>query len=214
MWKKWLKNNWKRWFVITACIIFIVDRQVWHRVQFDPMTTWLVAVIAFFLIFPSPQVIFPYVKRFKIWEVEIELKEDIKMLEKEVEKAQDVGVNNTSFEATGNVSAEVEDVLRESSRNPRAALLLPSTKLESQIKKRLADAGVKSSRPLAALPASDLGVKSGIFPPEFISALRDFWSVRNRIAHGEAFDVNDNTILSLISLGTELLKVISTEKTS
>ena len=50
----------------------------------------------------------------------------------------------------------------------------------------------------------DLGVSKGIFPQEFLPAFRDFWAVRNRVAHGAAFDVDDSYILSLISLGTQL----------
>lgn len=213
--KKWLKSNWKRLLILVASITFILDRQIWHKIQFDVVTIWLVIVIALFLFFPNPQIIFPYVKRIKLWEVEIELKEQIRELEKEVVKAQDASTNEIVPGTPGNISSEVKEVLSGSARNPRAALLLLSTKIESDIKERLKDAGVTLSRPYTtASQAVETGVKAGIFTREFSSAFRDFWTVRNRIAHGEAFDVNDNTILSLISLGTDLLKVISTEKTS
>ena len=213
--EKWAKNNWKRWLIIAVCIVFILEHQIWHRIQFDPVSIWLGVILAFFLMFPSPQVIFPYVKRFRVWEVEIELKEQIRELEKEIVKAQDASTNEAVPGTPGHISSEVEEVLSESGKNPRAALLLLSTKIESEIKERLKDAGVTLSRRFAtASEAVETGVKADIFTREFASAFRDFWTVRNRIAHGEAFDVNDNTILSLISLGTELLKVISTEKPS
>jgi hypothetical protein len=209
--RNWLKKIWKRWLVIIALLILIADRQIWHKIQFDAVTISLVVVIALFLLFPNPQIIFPYVKRIKLWEVEIELKEQIRELEKEVVKAQDASANETAAGTPRNIPSEVEEVLSESAKNPRAALLLLSTKIESEIKERIKDAGVKLSRPNAtASQAVETGVKAGIFTLEFSSAFRDFWTVRNRIVHGEAFDVNDNTILSLISLGTELLKVIST----
>ncbi len=213
--KKWLKTNWRRLLILIASITFLLDRQIWHKIQFDAVTIWLVVFIALFLLFPNPQIVFPYVKRIKLWEVEIELKEQIRELEKEVVKAQDASVDETATGTPRNIPSEVEEVLSESGKNPRAALLLLSAKIESEIKERLKDAGVTLNRRFATAPgAVDAGVKAGIFTHEFSSAFRDFWTVRNRIAHGEAFDVNDNTILSLISLGTELLKVISTEKTS
>jgi hypothetical protein len=215
MWKKWLKSNWRRLLIVVASFVFILDRQIWHKIQFDAVTIGLIVVIALFLLFPNPQIIFPYVKRIKLWEVEIELKEQIRELEKEVVKAQDASANEAVPGTPGRISSEVEEVLSESGKNPRAALLLLSAKIEREVKERLRDAGVTLSRRNAtASLAVDAGVKTGIFTREFASAFRDFWTVRNRIAHGEAFDVNDNTILSLISLGTELLKVISTEKTS
>ena len=145
----------------------------------------------------------------------MKLKEQIRELEKEVVKAQDASTNEAVSGTPRNIPLEVEEVLSESGKNPRAALLLLSTKIESEIKARLKDAGVTLSRQYAtASQAVETGVKAGIFTREFSSAFRDFWTVRNRIVHGEAFEVNDNTILSLISLGTELLKVISNEKSS
>ncbi|MCK4394689.1 hypothetical protein KAX17_17445, partial [Candidatus Bipolaricaulota bacterium] len=52
-------------------------------------------------------------------------------------------------------------------------------------------------------------VRERVFPEEFLSAFRDFWAVRNQVAHGAAFDVPDSYILSLVSLGTELLKALT-----
>src|SRR6266849_4092445 len=60
--------------------------------------------------------------------------------------------------------------------------------------------------------AIEIGIEKGLFPPSAISAYHDFMGLRNKIAHDYAFQVDNATILSLISLGTELLKVLSTEK--
>lgn len=215
MWKKWLKSNWRRWLVISISILFILDHQIWHKIQFDSITLWFIGIIAFFLMIPSPQVIFPYVKRIKIWEAEVELKEEIKELEKEVEKAQDASISSTDSQKSSNIPTEVEDVLRESSKDPRAALLLLSTKIEHMLKVRLAKAEVPLDRRYTtASEAVRVGIKAGIFPPEFEAAFRNFWTIRNRVAHAEGFDISDNTILSLISLGTELLKAISIDNPS
>ena len=55
-------------------------------------------------------------------------------------------------------------------------------------------------------------LEKGIFPPSALSAYKDFRGIRNKIAHEYTFKVDTDTILSLISLGTQLLKVLSTEK--
>src|SRR2546423_8668402 len=168
MWKKWLESNWRRLFILAICFAFILDRQVWHKIQFDAVTICLVVVIALFLFFPNPQIIFPYVKRIKLWEVEIELKEQIRELEKEVVKAQDASTYEAVPGTTGKTPSEVEVVLSESGKNPRAALLLLTTQIEREVKERLRDAGVTLSRRNAtASEAVDAGVKAGIFTREF-----------------------------------------------
>ncbi len=110
------------------------------------------------------------------------------------------------------LSPEVEEILHESSKDPRAALLLLSAKIESQVKKRLQEANLSTRYPLGK--AMQVGVDAGLFAQEILPAFRDFWAVRNRVAHAEAFDVEDSTILALVSIGTELLKVLSTAKSS
>ena len=221
--KLWFKRNWKRGLVICVCILFLLDHQLWHKIQFDAVTISLIVIIAVFLSLPNPQIIFPYIKRIKLWEAEIELKEEIKELGKEVEKAQAAVAHipilgpsqtpSTKQEQSNNQLRNVEDVLIAAGKDPRAGLLLLGINLETEVKRRLNGAGITSSnRYMPLSQAIQKGIDEGIFPPEILPAFRDFWNVRNRVAHAEAFDVDDRTILSLISIGTELLKVISTEK--
>ena len=88
MWRKWLHNNWKRWLIIITCLGLVTVRLIWPHIQFDAVTIWLIVIAAFFLIIPEPRVFFPYIKRVKLWEAEIELKEEVKELGREVDKAQ------------------------------------------------------------------------------------------------------------------------------
>ncbi len=210
MWRKWLHNNWKRWLIIITCLGLVAVRLIWPHIQFDAVTIWLIVIAAFFLIIPEPRVFFPYIKRVKLWEAEIELKEEVKELGREVDKVQESVASKPGVEVSKSLSPDVEEVLRESSKDPRAALLLLSAKIESQVRKRLQKANLNFRYPLGK--AMEVGVAAGLFPREILSAFRDFWAVRNRVAHAEAFDVEDSTILALVSIGTELLKVLSTEK--
>lgn len=170
-------------------------------------------IAALLFVLPELKTVTPYVKRVKFGDVELELKEQIGNLVKEVEKAREAAVEKSSTgipkESSQKISTEVEQVLQESSKNPRAALLLLSSKLEEQLRNRLVDAGI-SLRPYSISRSVEIGVQRGLFPQEFLPAFRDFWAVRNRVAHGAAFDVDDTYILSLISLGTQLLKLLST----
>lgn len=227
MWKVWLSKNWKRLLAILICIVFLLDHQIWHKIQFDAITISLIILITVLLVLPNPQIIFPYIKRIKLWEAEIELKEEIKELGKEIEKAQEAAANKTSSatpqtsssdetapDRSGNQPNNVEDVLIAAGKDPRAALLLLASKIELEIKKRLQEADIPKDRYKTVSRGVIYGAERGVFSDEVVHAFRDFWNVRNRVAHAEAFDVDDKTILSLISLGTELLKVISTEKAS
>lgn len=141
------------------------------------------------------------------------LKKDVEGLGREVAKAQASIEDEAGVEIASDVSADVLEVLHEASNDPRVALMLLSAKIEDQVQKRLREADMGAEiRYLTAGAAIRKGVSAGIFPPEVLPAYNDFWELRNRIAHGLAFDVDTSTILALISLGTELLKLISAEK--
>src|SRR6266566_8320408 len=87
--RKWLHNNRKRWLIIIICLGLLIARLLWPHIQFDAVTLWLVVIAAFFLIIPEPRVFFPYIKRVKLWDAEIELKEEVKELGREVDKLFD-----------------------------------------------------------------------------------------------------------------------------
>jgi hypothetical protein len=208
--RKWLHNNWKRWLIIIICLGLVIVRLLWPHIQLDAVTLWLVVIAAFFLIIPEPRMFFPYIKRVKLWEAEIELKEEVKELGREVDKIQESVTNEPGVEVSKSLSPDVDEVVRESSKDPRAALLLLSAKIESQVKKRLQEANLNFRYPLNK--AMEVGVGAGLFPQEILQVFHGFWAMRNRVAHTEAFDVEDSTILALVSIGTELLKILSTER--
>ena len=113
---------------------------------------------------------------------------------------------------------EVDEVLKEASKDPRAALLLLSSKIDSAVRERFEEAQIDIRYGSAILrfpptqQAIELGIEKGIFPPSALSAYQEFRIIRNKIAHEYTFKVDTDTILSVISLGTQLLKVLSTEK--
>jgi hypothetical protein len=212
--KKWLKSNWKRILVIIVCVALIVVHSIWSQLKFDSINIWLGAIAILLFLMPNLNFLFPYlrrVKRFKAWELEFELSDLEEKVEKAEAEAADSGVSK-------NVSPEVEEVLKEASKDPRAALLLLSSKIDTVVRKRLEDAKllpilkggvVRYPRTNFAI---EMGISQGLFPPTALSAYNDFRGIRNEIAHNYIFQVDDATILSLISLGTQLLKVLSTEK--
>ncbi|MGI0494149.1 hypothetical protein ACN4EG_20385 [Alkalinema pantanalense CENA528] len=209
-WLRYISLANKRWLLVIACLVLIVLRVIFPNAQADPNSIWLMGIAALIFILPDLKSVAPYIKKIKVGDTELELKESIGNLGKEVEKAQDAAALEQKATVSENVSFEIEKVLEESGKDPKAALLLLSAKIEQQLRNRLEEAGISTERVYSASRYVEMGVKADIFPQDFFPAFRDFWSVRNRVAHGAAFDVDDSYILSLVSLGTDLLKIAST----
>lgn len=202
-------SGWKRTVLILACFGLIIVRWIWPTFQVDSTTIWLLVIAAILFVLPDLKSLTPYIKRIKIGETEVELKEEIEKLDTEIKKASIAAETEEnrvfSKDKVELTSKDIDKVIEEAGKDPRAALLLISSKLERRVRDRLEEANIEVKRQ-SAVKLVETGVEQGIFPYEFNSAFRDFWAVRNKVAHGEAFDVNDDYILSLISLGTELYK--------
>jgi hypothetical protein len=209
-WLRYISLVNKRWLMIIACLALIVLRVIFPNAQADSNTIWLMGIAALIFILPDLKSVAPYIKKIKVGDTELELKESIGNLGKEVEKAQDAAALEKKTTVSENVSSEIEKVLEESGKDPKSALLLLSAKIEQQLRNRLEEADISTERVYSASRYVEMGVRAGIFPQDFLPAFRDFWGVRNRVAHGAAFDVDDSYILSLVSLGTDLLKIAST----
>ncbi len=203
----------KRFVVVILCTIFVVAGMLSPTMKIDSNAIWLIGIAAIVFVLPNLRSLMPYVKKIKIGDAELELREDISVLEREVERATDAVAEQsgtTALKGSDNKAAsDVEKVIEEAAKSPRAALLLLSAKIEEKLRRVLRDADIDYQPVSSSTRLVELGVKHQIFPLEILSAIRDFASVRNRVAHGAAFDIDDSYILSIISLGTQLLNVIS-----
>lgn len=215
---------WKRWTMIVICLGFAGVRLIRPDLKVDVITIWLLVIAMVFFLLPELRAVTPYIKRIRVGDTEIELKDQIKDLGKQIERAEEAvaskpepaqGAAELRDEADRKAqqkttSSDIEEIARVLSTSPRAALLLLSAKLEQQVNRRLEEAGVGGrARNISTIRAVAAGVDAGIFPPEILSAFRDFWSVRNRVAHGAAPDVNDETITSLVGAGLDLLRILT-----
>jgi hypothetical protein len=203
----------KRWVVVIFCVVLIVARYIYPTVQVDTTTVWLVIIASLSFLLPDLKAFTPYIKRVKIGDTEIELKDEIGKLSDEVDKAKEAAsrkLETKDAEGLNKASLEVEAILENINKDPRATLLLLSSRIEKQLKLRLTEAGVNIEGVYYSLrELSRLATSQEILPQEFAPALDDFIAVRNRVAHGETFDVNDNVIYSLISIGARLLEIVS-----
>ena len=195
-------SGWKRVFIALLCFAFAVLHAAVPAAKVDATSVWLLAIASAMFLLPDLKSLLPYLKRVKVGDTEIELEK----LGKEVDQATESVANQTL--TTGNGS--VDDVLREAGRSPQAGLLLLSSKMEEQVRERLRAAGLKEANSMMPLPRLvERGVEHGVYLESIVPALKDFWAARNDVAHGRAFDVSDQTLYSLISIGTQLLRALT-----
>ncbi|SRR5260370_5369369 len=215
--KKRLKRSWKRPVVIIICLILIIAHQLWPQLKFDIINICLLSIAALVFLFPRLNVFFPFfnrIKRLRAWELELELNE----LAEKVEQAEISLAESSSVEILKNVPSEVNEIIQEASKDPRIALLVLSSKIDAVVRERLEKAqldirtGTTLMRYLPTDQAIKIGIQKGLFPSEILSAYSEFKRIRDRISHNYVFQVDDNKLFSLISLGSEILKIFSTEK--
>jgi len=211
---KQLKDNWQRSLIILLCLVLVAVRMMWPDMKVDMISLWLLGIAAFLLLIPKLGVFVPYIKRIKVGESELELNEEIKNFGKEMEKVQSSEIENPQATSLTKISPDVMKVLEETPKSPTAALLLLATMLDAHIKQRYVESKLQirgRNIPQSALVMLKEMVDAGIYSSAVLSSYQYFRDIRNKVAHGLAFDVPDSILLSIISLGTELLKVLSTE---
>ncbi len=208
----WLGTH-KRQLLIAFCLALVAVRLRWPDIKVDGVTVWLVVVAVLLFLLPEVRAFLPYVERAKLGPVELTLREGIRALTREIEEAQDSYAEEGRVIDRADIGPDVEQVITEARRDPRSSLLWLSSKVETEIRRVLESVEAPEHRRYMPLRrAVELGVEAGVLPRGALPAFQDFWAMRNRIVHDFAFDVPDSTVLSLISLGTELLKMLATTR--
>lgn len=203
----------KQYILILICIAFASIRIFQPQAIVDGNTVWLLVIATVVLIGPDLKALLPYIKRIKIGDTEIELAEKAAKIGQEIEKVKEEVSADENWEIPDRTTNEVNEVLNDAKTDPRAAFLLLATKIEEEVRSRLQKADLSQSRQFTSLPRLvEFGVEKQVFPVQVLSIFKEFWYARNKVAHGEAADIDDNTILSLIAVGTDILKLVSIEK--
>lgn len=209
----------KRLILIFILIGLLVLHLFSSTKKIDINALWLISLAGIMFILPGLEIFIPYVKRLKVGDVEIELGD----LKREVEKATEA-VNQqadsslttsdqlTLKDSNQKVDSDIQTVLEIAGKSPKAALLLLYAKIEASIHNLFEQADIALPRTYSLNRLVELGVRDLGFPPEVLSAVREFSNVRNHVAHGVSLEIDDNVVLSVITTGTQLLKTISAIK--
>jgi hypothetical protein len=203
----------KHYILIAICLGFAAIRIFQPQAIVDGNTVWLLVIATVVLIGPDLKVLLPYIKRIKIGDTEIELAEATAKMVQELERVKEEVRVDENWEIPDRTTGEVNEVLNDAKTDPRAAFLLLATKIEEEVRSQLQKANLSQSRQFTSLPRLvEFGVQREIFPVQVLSIFKDFWYARNKVAHGQAADIDHDTILSLIAVGTDILKLVSIEK--
>jgi hypothetical protein len=199
--------------IIILCLFLASVRMIWPKMQVDAISLWSLGIAAFILLVPELRIFIPYIKSVKFGQAELQLSEDIKDFGKEMESAE---IERPQVASLNEISPDVMKVLEMAVKNPDAALTMLATLLDAHIKQRFLESGLALELeyrdalryPVKALKAM---VDKGIYSPSVLTSFNYFREIRNRVAHGLAFDVPDAIKQSIISIGTELLKILATK---
>ncbi|MEX2121596.1 MAG: hypothetical protein WD847_18560 [Pirellulales bacterium] len=215
----YFRHAWQRLLIAAICLGLVIARIIFPTIPVDWITLVLIAIAAFALIGPNTDDIrllarraLPYIKKAKVAGIEVELSEEIRKLAIDVDKVQiELAEEKQLILASGYPAGETE-VLQELKVAPRAALLLLGAKIEQQIMLQLAKHRLRKQGEYVPMHrAIEICVENGVFPKEILKPFKEFWNIRNQVAHGMASGVEESLVISLVSLGLEVLKLVSIE---
>ncbi len=216
----WFRYSWQRYLIALICTALVLARIVYPALNVDWISVVLLAIAMSAVVFPRlsdmlPHVVkaLPYIKKAKLAGVEVELSDEIRRLAIDVDQANEAFANQKHLRLGSEFPQGQAEVLQELKSDPRAALLLLAARIERQVMQALEKNGLRHEGEFMPLQSAiTLGVKNGVFPEEILKPFKEFWSIRNQVAHGMAFDVDSTLVMSLISVGLEVLKLVSVEK--
>ena len=211
---------WHRTLVVLVCVALVAAHVQWPTLAIDWITVSLVGISLIAIMLPSltslrplARTVLPYVRKVKVAGIEIEISEEIRKLFEDVEEATEALADRRLLpsEAYETAHAEVIEVLK---TDARAALMVLAARIEQFMSIRLAQHGLREhGEQLTMRQMLSSGIKKGIFSREIVKPIEEFWDLRNRIAHGAAFDVELATVQSLVSVGLDVLKLVALEET-
>lgn len=215
----YVQHSWQRLLVAAICLGLVIARILFPTIRVDWITVVLIAIAALALIGPKADDMLefamkalPYIKKARVAGIEVELSEEIRKLAIDVDKAQVELAEQKKLTLASDYPADQTEVLQELKIAPRAALLLVAAKIEHQVTLQLAKHGLRKQGEFIPMHrAVELGVRNGVFPEEILKPFKEFWNIRNQVAHAMAFGVDESVVLALVSLGLDIFKLVSVE---
>ena len=182
-----------------------------------PGVALLGGALALFLI-PKLELLLPFVKKLKVGEAEIELRERVSALALSVEvseqnppeintkKPVELLLAEARYERLVNTTVE-SHILDIAVKNKKAALIRLAIEIETEIIQLHGTVGLRNqSRARTVREFLDELVQQGTVSADLRAGLLEFWEVRNRVVHGQVSD--DSILASTVDSGIRLLRIL------
>lgn len=173
----------------------------------------ILAFAALFLFRPEIRSILQRIRKGKVLGQELELQESLNRLESSKNAALAEAEAQPSAQLpvpapeTDTADDVIREVLREAGESPKAGLLLLSAEIERQLREILLSNGwAQPGRPLPLTRSLGLLAEKGNLPPGLLNATRDFYRVRNEIAHG--MGASEGDVLRAVDAGTDIYRAL------
>jgi hypothetical protein len=173
------------------------------------------AFAALFLFRPEVRSILKRIKKGKLLGQELELQEELDRLESSkdavlaamaAQPAPQLPAPQLEVESADDVARQV---LREAAESPKGGLLLLSAEIERTLREILLSNGwAQTGRPLPLSRSLELLAKNGSLPASLLEATRNFYRVRNEIAHGIGA-ASEGEVLRAVYAGTEIYRALT-----
>src|SRR2546428_568808 len=195
----------RRLSIAVAALALALSHVVWpSRVQIDWPTIALLAIFVGMIFGPELSSVLPLIKRLKIGQAEIEMRETVVKLHEDVEKAEGLPFSQTEPSAAQETDPQVrvpdtnleEKILDLAARDKESAVVRLAIEIERELFSSLGRIGTSSPSTRTIQGAVHQLVSRGHIPSEVGKAIMDFRNVRNRIIHPAREEVVPQSVVT------------------
>jgi len=199
-------------FIIVLCILIIFAKMFYKEINFDNTSLYLFIITVVVIILPDIKNFLLRIRKFKKGDFELELGEEISQFKEMVEKAEEALEDNSAPKASyAKYNDEIVNRLSGAVNDPRGTLLVIAAEIENRIRDLSNQAGIvvgeryiPSKRLIAELERREV-ISKEIYP-----LFDDFWMIRNKVAHGRAYELSSSRLYEVADLGIKLFSLLPT----
>ncbi len=207
----WLyTDKFAKGIVVVFCLAIVFIRMFYKELYFDSMSLYLLIIIVLIVAIPDLKDLILRIKRFKAANVEFELIDAVKDLEKEVddlEKEQPPLEKDKSQITAKDIKKELfTEYLMSLSNEPKSVIPIISAEIERRTRNLAIEAGVRTifNNRDTVKKLNSLGVLSD----EMVRLNNKFMKIRNLIVHGLDENLQSHEIIEAANLGLRILNFI------
>ncbi|MCH8305407.1 MAG: hypothetical protein IIB94_09805 [Candidatus Marinimicrobia bacterium] len=195
--------------VVALCFILIGLRSYVEDFVFDDISLWLFLIAVIVILIPDIGELVNRIKKFKKGNLEIEFEKHIASMTIQTDLAEQKLEESDIIKEDREIPENVRAILAESSRNPRGALITLAVEIERALE-LLAEKYDITNKGRYFSPRYTLEglIKIQKIPQTASLLFLDFWEIRNQAVHDARFNLDQNRLYELVSIGFRILKLL------